>query len=57
MSIVFSDKDFEGLKHVGKGSKREDSTTIGKHGRGSQTMYHWTDVPMLLSGKDLVILE
>lgn len=55
--LVFLDKDFEGLKHVGKGSKRNNSGSIGKFGRGSQTMYHWTDVPMLLSGKYLLILE
>jgi sacsin len=54
---VFQDKDFDGFKDVGRGSKREDTTTIGKFGRGSQTMYHWTDVPMLLSGEYLLILE
>ena len=54
---TFQEKDFEGLKHVGRGSKRDDPSTIGKFGRGSQTMYHWTDVPMLLSGSSVVILE
>ena len=54
---IFQDKDFDGFKDVGRGSKREDPTTIGKFGRGSQTMYHWTDVPMLLSGEYLLILE
>ncbi len=53
----FEEKDFAGFKNVGRGSKRKDSSTIGKFGRGSQTMYHWTDVPMLLSGEDLLILE
>lgn len=55
--LVFEEKDFEGLKHVGRGSKRDDATTIGKFGRGSQTMYHWTDLPMILSGEFLLILE
>lgn len=54
---VFVNEDFEGLKHVGRGSKEDDPSAIGKFGKGSQTMYHWTDVPMLLSGKYLVILE
>ncbi|MCJ1404884.1 hypothetical protein MMC11_008110 [Xylographa trunciseda] len=54
---VFSEKDFEGLKHVGRGSKRDDATSIGKFGRGSQTMYHWTNVPMILSGEFLLILD
>lgn len=54
---TFREKDFEGLKHVGRGSKRDDPSTIGKFGRGSQTMYHWTDVPMLLSGSYVVVLD
>jgi hypothetical protein len=41
---IFLDKDFEGLKRAGKGSKKNNSGSIGKSGRGSQTMYHWTDV-------------
>lgn len=56
-AAVFTDADFDGLKHVGRGSKRGDPTTIGKFGRGSQTMYHWTDVPMILSGSSILILE
>jgi len=55
--LVFSENDFKGFKNVGEGSKANDATTIGQFGRGSQTMYHWTDVPMILSGKYLLILE
>ncbi|KAI9763065.1 MAG: hypothetical protein M1840_000956 [Geoglossum simile] len=54
---VFGDDDFEGFKKVGRGSKREEQCAIGQFGRGAQTMYHWTDVPMLISGKYLVILD
>lgn len=54
---VFTAENFEGLKRVGRGSKRDDPNSIGKFGRGSQTMYHWTDVPMILSGRYLLILE
>jgi sacsin len=54
---VFSDDDFKGFKNVGEGSKAHDKSTIGQFGRGSQTMYHWTDVPMILSGRYLLILE
>ena len=57
LALVFSDDDFLGLKNVGEGSKRKNKKTIGQFGRGSQTMYHWTDVPMILSGKHLLILE
>jgi sacsin len=54
---VFDEKDFTGFKHVGEGSKRKNAAAIGQFGRGSQTMYHFTDTPMLLSGAYLVILE
>ncbi|ERF72113.1 hypothetical protein EPUS_02904 [Endocarpon pusillum Z07020] len=54
---VFTEENFEGLKRVGRGSKRDDPNSIGKFGRGSQTMYHWTDVPMILSGRFLLILD
>ncbi|OBT62242.1 hypothetical protein VE03_08031 [Pseudogymnoascus sp. 23342-1-I1] len=54
---VFSEDDFKGFKNVGEGSKRQNTASIGQFGRGSQTMYHWTDVPMILSGKYLLILD
>ncbi|KAH8668095.1 hypothetical protein BGZ60DRAFT_451451 [Tricladium varicosporioides] len=54
---VFSEDDFEGLKNVGEGSKRHKKETIGQFGRGAGTMYHWTDLPMILSGKYLLILD
>ncbi len=57
LTLVFSDNDWKGFKNVGEGSKEKNENTIGQFGRGSQTMYHWTDVPMILSGKWLVILE
>jgi sacsin len=54
---MFLDEDFEGLRNVGRGSKREETWTIGQFGRGAQTMYHWTDVPMLVSGKYFLVLD
>ncbi|KAF7860378.1 hypothetical protein EAF04_008504 [Stromatinia cepivora] len=54
---VFRDIDFNGFKNVGLGSKREDKSAIGMFGRGSQTMFHFTDNPTLLSGDYLLILD
>lgn len=56
-ATVFTEQDFEGFRRVGLGSKRLNPNTIGKFGRGSQTMYHWTDMPILLSGEWIVILD
>ena len=54
---IFSAKDFEGYKDIGRGGKQEDATTIGMFGRGSMSMYHFTDNPMILSGDAMVILD
>ncbi|KAH8668096.1 hypothetical protein BGZ60DRAFT_528433 [Tricladium varicosporioides] len=54
---VFSEKDFYGFRNVGEGSKAQDRESIGQFGRGSQTMFHFTDVPMILSGETLLILD
>ena len=53
----FSDKDFAGFKSIGQGGKKDDATTTGMFGRGVMTMYHFTDVPMLLSAGYLIILD
>lgn len=54
---VFSDKDFEGFKNIGHGGKIDDETSTGMFGRGAMTMYHFTDVPMLISGSSFLILD
>lgn len=53
---MFTGADFEGFQKLGEGSKSHDPKAIGQFGRGSQTMYHWTDVPMILSADRLIIL-
>lgn len=55
--IVFTKSDWIGFKDLSVGSKSQNKTSIGQFGRGSQTMYHWTDCPMVLSGTWLLILE
>ena len=54
---VFSEHDFNGFKNVGEGSKMQNKGSIGQFGRGSQTMFHFTDYPMILSGDYLLILD
>lgn len=56
-NIVFSVKDFAGFKDIGLGSKSDDATSTGMFGRGALSMYHFTDVPMLISGSSLLILD
>jgi sacsin len=54
---VFSENDFKAFINTGAGSKAEDSSKIGKHGLGSLTMYHFTDVPSMISGDYFVIFD
>ena len=55
---VFSAKDLKGIQHLGLGSKRSDSETIGQYGIGFNAVYHLTDFPSFLTGVDkLCILD
>ena len=53
----FAEKDYEGLKHLGTGSKRSDEDSIGKFGIGFNTVYSVTDTPMFISNNKFVILD
>lgn len=57
LGVVFSMKDFNGFKDIGKGGKKGDPTSTGMFGRGALTMYHFTDVPMLISNESFVVLD
>ncbi|KAG0213553.1 hypothetical protein BGX33_002837 [Mortierella sp. NVP41] len=46
----FSEKDFEALCKLGVGNKRQDTSKIGRHGLGFNSVYHFTDVPSIVSG-------
>lgn len=54
---TFTELDFEGYKDIGRGGKLEDVGSIGLFGRGSMSMYHFTDTPMILSDKWLLIVD
>ena len=53
----FAEKDYEGLKQLGTGSKRSDEDSIGKFGIGFNTVYSVTDTPMFISNNKFVILD
>ena len=54
---IFSEKDFAGFKEIGQGGKTDDATTTGMFGRGALSMYHFTDVPMIISGSFYLVLD
>ncbi|KAG0008619.1 hypothetical protein BGZ80_003236 [Entomortierella chlamydospora] len=46
----FTESDFKALSKLGEGNKRGDSSKIGRHGLGFNSVYHFTDVPSVVSG-------
>ncbi|XP_019945613.2 sacsin [Paralichthys olivaceus] len=53
----FTDEDWENIVRVGSASKETKVEKIGKFGLGFNTVYHVTDVPSILSGNHLLILD
>ncbi|PVF98749.1 hypothetical protein CPB86DRAFT_784385 [Serendipita vermifera] len=54
---VFQDKDFKGIRRVGLGGKRDNVDMIGRFGLGSLSMFHFTEVAMIVSGHYVLFLD
>ncbi|KAJ3209988.1 hypothetical protein HDU67_005759 [Dinochytrium kinnereticum] len=54
---IFYEKDFESLTQPFDSNKQDDVEKIGKYGIGFMSVYHWTDIPMLLSDESLVFID
>ncbi|KAH9474330.1 Sacsin [Psilocybe cubensis] len=54
---IFSEADFEGLRHVGLGGKRGLANTHGRHGLGALSFYYFTDVVTVISGEYVMFLD
>jgi len=46
--------DYEAIVRIGNTDKLKDSSKTGKFGLGFNTVYHYTDVPSVVSGKNLM---
>ncbi|XP_029315235.1 LOW QUALITY PROTEIN: sacsin-like [Cottoperca gobio] len=53
----FKAEDWKNIVRVGSASKENMVEKIGKFGLGFNTVYHVTDVPSILSGNSLLILD
>ncbi|XP_061648416.1 sacsin isoform X1 [Phyllopteryx taeniolatus] len=53
----FTSDDWDNIVRVGSASKEHKVGKIGKFGLGFNTVYHITDVPSVLSGNGLLILD
>ena len=54
---VFSNQDFEALSRIGESSKLNQSSKTGRFGLGFNSVYHYTDLPSILSGSSLVFFD
>ncbi|XP_056124422.1 sacsin-like isoform X2 [Rhinichthys klamathensis goyatoka] len=54
---LFSQEDWRNIVKVGSASKEKKVEMIGKFGLGFNTVYHVSDIPSILSGKRLLILD
>lgn len=54
---TFKDDDWVNITRVGSASKENKVEKIGKFGLGFNTVYHVTDIPSILSGNQLLILD
>ncbi|XP_067299191.1 sacsin-like [Pseudorasbora parva] len=54
---LFSEEDWRNIVKVGSASKENKVEMIGKFGLGFNAVYHVTDIPSILSGKSLLILD
>ncbi len=53
----FTARDFTNLARIGQASKIERLATTGRFGLGFNSAYHFTDLPQLVSGSDLVMFD
>ncbi|KAF8131271.1 hypothetical protein K438DRAFT_1739837, partial [Mycena galopus ATCC 62051] len=54
---VFSPTDFEGICRTGIGGKEGRTTTIGQFGLGVLSMFHFTEMAMIVSGANVLFLD
>ncbi len=54
---TFTSRDFENLSKIGQASKLEKLVTTGRFGLGFNSVFHWTDVPSIVSGDYLVMFD
>ncbi|KAI8499261.1 hypothetical protein Bbelb_230250 [Branchiostoma belcheri] len=53
----FTEQDWENLRNTSRSAKKADPMKIGRFGQGFNSVYHLTDLPMILSGHHVAILD
>ncbi|XP_065450845.1 sacsin isoform X1 [Chrysemys picta bellii] len=53
----FSDSDFLNITRLGESLKREEVDKVGKFGLGFNSVYHITDIPIILSREFMIMFD
>ncbi|KAM4703080.1 sacsin-like [Rhinophrynus dorsalis] len=54
---TFTEKDFLNITRIGAATKENQMKKIGKFGLGFNSVYHITDIPLIMSGKNVIIFD
>ncbi|XP_076453314.1 sacsin-like [Babylonia areolata] len=54
---MFSKSDFENIIRLGAGTKKEDTSKVGRFGLGFNAVYNLTDVPCFISGHIMAMFD
>jgi sacsin len=54
---VFTESAFRSLSEIGQASKLEKIMATGRFGLGFNSVFHWTDVPQIVSSDYLVMFD
>jgi sacsin len=54
---VFCEKDFAGICQVQESVKADDVSQTGRHGQGFNVVYHYTDLPTIVSGDKILTFD
>lgn len=54
---TFSAHDLDGLRSINRGSKQDEPQKIGRLGLGALSMYHWTDLPNIVTAESILWLD
>lgn len=56
-NAVFSDTDFLNITRLGGSVKRSEADKVGKFGLGFNSVYHITDIPIIMSREFMIIFD
>ncbi|KAL4545625.1 hypothetical protein Ndes2526B_g00282 [Nannochloris sp. 'desiccata'] len=56
-NAIFSEADFDSIRHIGDSVKRGQVAKTGRYGLGFTSCYHLTEIPTFVSGKYLCMFD